>query len=72
MNNCGAYRAHAEACAKLAEAVTDPYNKLVLLNMAEGWLRLASYVEHRNRNEVEQHFGADHSSEPGCEPQAGG
>jgi hypothetical protein len=71
MNVCGAYRAHAEACAKLAEAVTDPYHKLVLLNMAEGWLRLAGYVERRDQNEVREHFGADSSSEPGCEPQAG-
>ena len=69
MNKSRAYRAQAEACAKLAEAVTDLYNKLVLLNMAEGWLRLASFVERHEQNVVGEHFGADNSSEPGCEPQ---
>ena len=71
MNTSSAYRAHAEACAKLAESVADPYNKLVLLNMAEGWLRLASHLEARSRSEAAEHFGTVDSSEPGCEPQPG-
>ncbi|HEY2230832.1 MAG TPA: hypothetical protein VGI22_24460 [Xanthobacteraceae bacterium] len=58
-----AYRANALACAELAEAVNDPYAKLVLLNMAEGWLRLADYVERRQQAEVGEHFRADSSSD---------
>ena len=49
MTNCVAYRANAEACAKLAETVSDPHAKAVLLNMAEAWLRLADYVAHRDQ-----------------------
>ena len=49
MNTAAAYRTKAEACAKLVQAIHDPYAKMVLLNMAEAWLRLADYVEHRNR-----------------------
>jgi len=61
MNSSNAYRANAEACAKLVNDVDDPYAKLVLLHMAEGWLRLASYVE-RHENEVGEHFRANSSS----------
>jgi hypothetical protein len=39
------------ACAKLAAAVNDPYDKAVLVNMAEAWLRLADYLE-RKQNEA--------------------
>ena len=51
MNNSDAYRANAKACAKLAEVINDLPDKLVLLNMAEAWLRLADYVERREQNE---------------------
>jgi hypothetical protein len=50
MTNCVAYRANAEACAKLAETVSDPHAKAVLLNMAEAWLRLADYVARRDQD----------------------
>ena len=63
MNSSDAYRANAEACAKLAKAVNDPYDKVVLLNMAEAWLRLADYVERRERGQVGEHFRADKSSD---------
>jgi hypothetical protein len=63
MNNCDAYRTNAAACAKLAETVSDPCTKLVLLNMAEAWLRLATHAEHRAHNLVPEHFGADSSSD---------
>ena len=69
MNSCDAYRTNAEACAKLAERVEDPDIKLVLLNMAEGWLRLASYVELRKQNEMEEHFGARSSTEQDASPK---
>jgi hypothetical protein len=68
MDECDAYRANAEACAKLTEAVNDPYAKLVLLNMAEGWLRLADYVEHRKLKEGGEHFGADGSLDQDVSP----
>jgi hypothetical protein len=63
MNNSDAYRANAAACAKLAEVINDLPDKLVLLSMAEAWLRLADYVERREQNEVAEHFGADGSSD---------
>jgi hypothetical protein len=50
------------ACAKLAGAVNDPYDKAVLVNMAEAWLRLADYVE-RKQNEVGEQFDASSSSD---------
>jgi hypothetical protein len=61
MNNSVAYRETAEVCAKLADDVEDPYTKLVLLNLAEGWLRLANYAELRERSEVGKRFSADGS-----------
>lgn len=69
MNSCDAYRTNAEACAKLAEGVEDPYIKLVLLKMAEGWLRLASYVELRKQNEMEEHFDARSSPDRDASPK---
>lgn len=50
MHDCDAYRAKAEACAKLADKIADPRNKVVLLTMAEAWLRLADHVELRERS----------------------
>jgi hypothetical protein len=61
--NSNEYRANAKACAQLAEIVSDPYAQLLLLNMAESWLRLADYVEHRRQDQVGEHFHADSSSD---------
>ena len=69
MENSDAYRANADACAKLAGVINDLLDKLVLLNMAEAWLRLADYVERREQNEVAQHFGADDSSDQDVNPE---
>jgi hypothetical protein len=68
MKGSDAYRANAEACAKLADDVEDPYAKLVLLHMAEGWLRMAAYVERRARDEAGEHSGADNSSDQDVNP----
>jgi len=57
----------AYACVKLAEAVNDPYDKVVLLNMAEAWRRLADYVE-RQQNEVGNISGAGSSSDQDVNP----
>jgi hypothetical protein len=51
MHDCVGYRANARACAKLAEEIVDPRTKIVLLTMAEAWLRLADYVESRKEQE---------------------
>jgi hypothetical protein len=69
MNNSGAYRANAEACTKLAATVDNPYTKLVLLNIAEGWLRLAAYLDRRKLNEVGEHSGADSSPDQDVSPE---
>ena len=61
--NSNTYRANAVACAELAEAVNDPYARLVLLNMAEGWLRLADYVEFRQQTAVAADARSDDSSD---------
>jgi hypothetical protein len=61
MNSSAAYRETAEVCAKLAEGVDDPYTRLVLLNLAEGWLRLANYAELREQSEVGKRLSADDS-----------
>jgi hypothetical protein len=68
MNSGEAYRANAKACAKLAEVVNDLADKLVLLNMAESWLRLADYVERREQNKVGEGCGADSSSDQDVNP----
>jgi len=68
MNNGIEYRASAEVCAKLAENLDDPYTKVVLLSIAEGWLRLAAYVERREQNEVGERVGADRSSDHDVNP----
>jgi hypothetical protein len=51
MGDCVGYRANARACAKLAEEVVNPRTKIVLLTMAEAWLRLADFVESREEQE---------------------
>ena len=55
------YRANAKASAALAAVVHDLNAKVVLLNMAEAWLRLADYVERREQGQVGEHFRADNS-----------
>jgi hypothetical protein len=68
MNNSEAYRATAEDCAELAATVEDRHVKLILLNMAEAWLRLAAYVEQRDRNgdcePLEANGSPDHEITP--------
>jgi hypothetical protein len=69
VNTSAAYRARAKACAKLAEVFNDPHAKPVLARMAEAWLRLADYVERRERNEVGRHFDADNSHDHDANPE---
>jgi hypothetical protein len=69
MNRSDAYRARAEACLKLAEAINSPNAKQVLASMAEAWLRLADYVEFRRQNEMGEHLGADGSHDRDANPK---
>ena len=62
--NSDAYRSNAEACAKLVEGVDDPYAKVVLLNMAEAWLRLVDHVALAKTYQIDDAFGATNSPEP--------
>ena len=40
------YRRHAAACLSIADEITtDPKNKMLLIAMAQAWLKLAQRVE---------------------------
>ena len=39
------YRRHASECLRIAEHVTDPKERLLLIDMAQTWLRLAREAE---------------------------
>ena len=39
------YRRHAAECLLIADEITDPNNKLLLVAMAQAWLRLARRAE---------------------------
>jgi hypothetical protein len=52
MDDSAKYRANAVACANFAERIPDPRRRVVLLTMAEAWLRLADYAERRASREA--------------------
>ncbi len=54
------YRLYAAECAEIAQQVTDPKHKLVLLKMAHSWLALAKFAEKRVIQQQPQH--EDHLS----------
>jgi hypothetical protein len=60
MNKSDEYRASALACASFAATVDDPRAKAVLLSIAEGWVRLAEYLE-RVAPEPRDEIGAGNS-----------
>jgi len=39
------YRRHATECLRIAAVVTDPQNRILLIHMAQAWLRLAHQAE---------------------------
>ncbi len=39
------YHRHAARCFRIAETTTDPRHKLLLIDMAQSWLLLASQAE---------------------------
>ena len=47
------YRELAAECAKLAKGVLDDRAKSMLLDMADGWLRLAEWAEKQKRKVAE-------------------
>jgi hypothetical protein len=51
MDDSAKYRANAMACANFAERIADPRRRVVLLTMAEAWLRLADHAERRASRE---------------------
>jgi len=42
------YRDKALECLAAAETVSDPHERIVLLEIAQRWLRLAAHVDTRN------------------------
>ncbi len=40
-----AYRLHAAHCVEISKTVTDPTQKITLLQMAQIWLRLAEQAD---------------------------
>jgi hypothetical protein len=44
-HDSAAYRENAQECADLAKQISDPESRLLLLTLAESWLRLADHVE---------------------------
>ena len=46
------YRAHAAECFAMARDMTDPQKRVVLLDMASCWLRLARQAEKNRRLDV--------------------
>lgn len=51
MDDSAKYRANAIACADFAERIADPHRRVLLLSMAEAWLRLADHAEQRAARE---------------------
>jgi hypothetical protein len=51
MDDSAKYRANAMACANFAERISDPRRRVLLLSMAEAWLRLADHAERRASRE---------------------
>ena len=45
------YRRHAAECLRVAQRVTDPNDKALLIQMAEKWRELAEKVEENGRTE---------------------
>ena len=39
------YRQHADECVRVAQMITDPVDKALLLQMAQTWRRLAERAE---------------------------
>lgn len=43
--NAACFRLYSAFCAEIAQTTLEPGRKIALLNMAQGWARLAAQVE---------------------------
>ena len=43
--NAACFRLYSAYCAEIAQTTPEPGRKIALLNMAQGWARLAAQVE---------------------------
>jgi hypothetical protein len=57
------YRANAADCMKLAAAANGSETKLIFLNMAEAWLRLADHAELGKRYQTDEGVGSGKSQD---------
>jgi hypothetical protein len=48
------YRRYASECVRLAQIISNPTEKGVLLQMAETWRRLANEIESRNPSTADE------------------
>ena len=55
------YRRHAAECLLIADDISDPKNKLLLVAMAQAWLKLAQRAE----EDLTPDFVYEPSSPPG-------
>jgi hypothetical protein len=46
------YRRHAAECLRMAEQITEPGGKAVMIDMARSWLRLAEQAETNRLNDI--------------------
>jgi hypothetical protein len=44
------YQERAAECLRLAQSMSDPANKALLLEMAQAWVRLAEQAQREDRN----------------------
>jgi hypothetical protein len=69
MKRSDAYRASAMDCARLAEVINNLKARTMLLSMAEAWLRLADYVEDRERDKPLQSLRTDRGADEDTNPK---
>ena len=58
MSDSERYRRYAANCLRVAQLVSDPGDKTLLLQMAETWRRLAQQAE-STRADSDDHSGCD-------------
>jgi hypothetical protein len=69
MGRSDAYRANALGCAKLAEEINNLKARSMLLSMAEGWLRLADYVDRCEQGKLFEGLRPDGGSDEDANPK---
>jgi hypothetical protein len=59
------YRSYAAKCVKISQDILDPAGKLILLEMAQSWLKLAELVAEGAETTVAQEAAASGTPEAG-------